>query len=88
MLLFLFMGRLAGLQDPLYILSGVNFPVAVLPKSLQAISYSLPLTRGIAAARQALNGADWLSIEPLVTGELLIGLVYIIAGYFFWVCFI
>jgi|GEM_PF-3377836 Predicted membrane protein len=37
----------------LYILSGVNFPVAVLPKSLQLISYSLPLTRGIQAAHLA-----------------------------------
>jgi ABC-2 type transport system permease protein len=70
-----------------YIFSGVNFPVDVLPKSLQAISYSLPLTRGIQAARLALSGADWLTIQPLVTGELLIGLVYIIAGYFLFTWF-
>ena len=69
-----------------YILSGVNFPVRVLPVYLQAISYSLPLTRGIQAARLALNGADWFTIQPLVTGELLIGLLYVAAGYvvFLW----
>jgi ABC-2 type transport system permease protein len=70
-----------------YIFSGVNFPVDVLPKSLQLISYSLPLTRGIQAARLALNGADWLTIQSLVFGELLIGIVYIIAGYFFFTWF-
>jgi ABC-2 type transport system permease protein len=70
-----------------YILSGVNFPVAVLPTFLQAISYSLPLTRGIAAARQALNGADWFTIRPLVTGELLVGLIYAVAGYFLFTWF-
>ncbi|MFH1523972.1 MAG: ABC transporter permease [Chloroflexota bacterium] len=66
----------------LYIVSGVNFPVEVLPKSLQVISYSLPLTRGIAAARQAMAGADWMMIRPLVLEELLVGLIYITAGYF------
>ncbi len=66
----------------LYIFSGVNFPVEVLPKSLQVISYSLPLTRGIAAARQAMAGAGWLTVRSLVLEELLIGLVYIMVGYF------
>ena len=71
----------------LYMLSGVNFPVALLPKSLQAVSYSLPLTRGIAAARLALEGADWPSIASLVTGELLVGLAYMAAGYFLFTWF-
>lgn len=65
----------------LYILCGVNFPVNVLPKFLRVISYCLPLTRGIQAARLAMNGADWSTISRLVIGELLIGLVYIAAGY-------
>jgi ABC-2 type transport system permease protein len=65
----------------LYILSGVNFPIDVLPKSLQAISYSLPLTRGIQAARLAMGGADWSAISPLFLGELFIGLLYIVAGF-------
>lgn len=70
----------------LYMLSGVNFPVSVLPKFLQAISYSLPLTRGIQAARMALAGANWSAIQSLVFGEFLIGLLYIAIGYamFIW----
>jgi ABC-2 type transport system permease protein len=65
----------------LYIFSGVNFPVDVLPKSLQLISYSLPLTRGIQAARLAMDGGTWLAIRPLFFGELLIGLIYAGIGY-------
>jgi ABC-2 type transport system permease protein len=65
----------------LYIFSGVNFPVEVLPKSMQAISYGLPLTRGIQAARLALNGADWPALQSLFIGELLVGLIYIGIGY-------
>jgi ABC-2 type transport system permease protein len=65
----------------LYILSGVNFPVNLLPKFLQAISYSLPLTRGIQAARLAMTGANWSVISQLFIGELLIGLIYIVIGY-------
>ena len=41
----------------LYILSGVNFPVASLPAALQPVAYALPLTRGVMAARLALHGA-------------------------------
>jgi ABC-type polysaccharide/polyol phosphate export permease len=47
----------------LYIFSGVNFPVDVLPKSLQLISYGLPLTRGIQAARLAMDGAAWWMVR-------------------------
>ncbi len=66
----------------LYIFSGVNFPVDILPKSLQAISYSLPLTRGIQAARLAMSGGNWSLIQSLFLGELWIGLIYIGIGYF------
>jgi ABC-2 type transport system permease protein len=69
----------------LYIFSGVNFPVQALPTALQAVSYSLPLTRGIQAARLALDGASWDALGGLVAGELLIGAVYIVAGYVLFV---
>ena len=71
----------------LYMLSGVNFPVSVLPKFLQVISYSLPLTRGIQAARLAMNGADWSGIQSLFMGEMLIGLAYIVIGYLMFIWF-
>jgi ABC-2 type transport system permease protein len=65
----------------LYILSGVNFPIDILPKYLQAVSYGLPLTRGIQAARLAMDGAGWSTVSSLFIGELLIGLIYITAGF-------
>jgi len=71
----------------LYMLSGVNFPVSVLPKALQAISYGLPLTRGIQAARLAMSGADWAAIQSLFAGELFVGLIYIAAGYLMFAWF-
>jgi ABC-2 type transport system permease protein len=65
----------------LYILVGVNFPVEALPAFLQKLSYGLPLTRGILAARMALNGAGWSEVSSLVLGEILVGVVYILLGY-------
>ncbi|MGA9398463.1 MAG: ABC transporter permease [Anaerolineaceae bacterium] len=65
----------------LYILVGANFPVSSLPALLQVVSYGLPMTRGIMAARAALNGAGWVSISPLLLGEIVIGLIYIAIGY-------
>ncbi len=65
----------------LYIFVGANFPVSALPEFLQNISYSLPMTRGIMAARAALSGADWASISSLIYGEVLIGILYVMIGY-------
>jgi ABC-2 type transport system permease protein len=64
-----------------YIFCGVNFPVAMLPPALRTVSYLLPLTRGIEAARQALAGAGWGAVAPLLGGEALVGLVYGVLGY-------
>lgn len=68
----------------LYILVGVNFPVASLPVMLQKLSWGLPLTRGIMAARLVMEGEGWTAISSLVAGETLIGLLYIFIGYFFF----
>lgn len=71
----------------LYVLSGVNFPVEVLPKFLQVISYSLPMTRGIQAARLVLNGAGWSTLSPLFMGELITGMIYFCVGYLMFTWF-
>jgi ABC-2 type transport system permease protein len=70
----------------LYMLSGVNFPVDVLPVFFQRISYALPLTRGIQAARLAMAGSGWGGVQSLFLGELLVGALYFSAGYlmFLW----
>lgn len=69
------------LSISLYILVGANFPVESLPMIFQYVSYSLPMTRGIMAARSAINGAGWNTIYPLLRGEVLIGLIYVAVGY-------
>jgi ABC-2 type transport system permease protein len=69
------------LQIAFYVVIGVNFPVEMLPPVLRAFSYALPMTRGIQAARLALAGARWANIAPLLLGEVLIGLFYMLIGY-------
>ena len=65
----------------LLIVCGVNFPVSRLPDALQLVAYSLPLTRGIEAAREAAAGASLASVGGLLIGEVLVGLVWALAGY-------
>ena len=65
----------------LFILVGANFPVSSLPEWIQPISYALPMTRGILAARQALAGASWGEVSGLLAGEIAIGVAYIAIGY-------
>lgn len=64
-----------------YMVIGVNFPVENLPGFLQWMAYGLPMTRGIIAARLALNGADWITVAPLIGEEIIVGLLYIMIGY-------
>jgi len=65
----------------LLIVCGVNFPVSRLPEVLQWVAYSLPLTRGIEAAREAAAGASLASVSGLLVGEVLVGAVWALAGY-------
>jgi len=62
-------------------LCGANVPVSDLPGWVQRISYLLPLTRGIASARQLVAGGSLSSVAPLLGGELLVGAIYILLGY-------
>jgi ABC-2 type transport system permease protein len=65
----------------LLIFSGANIPITSLPTWMQTISSALPLTRGIAAAREIIAGNDYQSITGLLTGEALIGVMYVFLGY-------
>ena len=65
----------------LLIVCGVNFPVSRLPGAIQIISYALPLTRGVQAARDAAAGASLTQVGGLLGGELLVGLLYAFGGY-------
>jgi ABC-2 type transport system permease protein len=65
----------------LLVFCGINFPVSRLPGALQAISYALPLTRGVEAARQAAAGASLEQVSGLLGGELAVGVIYAVLGY-------
>jgi ABC-2 type transport system permease protein len=60
---------------------GVNVPVDALPQWMQAVSRVLPLTHGIAAARQVADGASLGDVSGLVLTEVLIGLGYAALAY-------
>jgi ABC-2 type transport system permease protein len=63
------------------LLCGVNVPVEVLPGWLQAISYGLPLTHGIEAARIVARTGSLSGTGDLLVAEALIGLAYAAVGY-------
>lgn len=71
----------------LLLFSGANVPLEQLPAWMQAISSSLPLTRGVAAARILVAGGSLESVGSLLVGELLIGLMYSLLGYFLFAAF-
>jgi ABC-2 type transport system permease protein len=65
----------------LLVVCGINFPVSRLPGAIQVVSNALPLTRGVEAAREAAAGASFTHIQGLLAGEVLVGILYALAGY-------
>jgi ABC-2 type transport system permease protein len=65
----------------LLVFSGANIPLASLPIWMQRISSALPLTRGIASAREIIAGGEYRSVAGLLNGEALIGVMYVFLGY-------
>jgi ABC-2 type transport system permease protein len=63
------------------IVCGINFPVSKLPAAIQMVSYSLPLTRGVEAAREAAAGASFAQVAALLGGELAVGVMWALGGY-------
>jgi ABC-2 type transport system permease protein len=76
---FFFVANLAYFLMLLF--CGVNVPLSVLPGWMSAISRCLPLTHGIAAARQIAAGASLGSVAGLVLTELAIGAAWAAAGF-------
>ncbi len=63
--LFLLWGREAWhlvnlLQEPIYLLSGTNFPVSIFPRAVAVLASAVPLTAGMDAMRQVLFHAPGL----------------------------
>ena len=66
----------------LLIFSGANLELSTLPRWMQAVSNILPLTRGVASTRALIAGGKLAEIAPLLWQEILIGVIYILLGYF------
>jgi ABC-2 type transport system permease protein len=64
----------------LLIFCGVNVPLSAMPAWMGAVAQWLPMTHGIAAARQLAAGAGWSDVAGLVSRELGIGLLYVAVG--------
>lgn len=64
------------------VLCGVNFPVSYLPTWLQPVSYSLPLTYAVEAARAAAEGATLTEVFPEIGMMLLLGGAMLILSWF------
>jgi ABC-2 type transport system permease protein len=60
---------------------GVNIPLSELPAWMQAVGSCLPLTHGIAAAREVAAGATLADVGGLVWTEFGIGAAYALAGF-------
>ncbi len=63
--IFLLWGREAWhmvnlLQEPIYLLSGTNFPVSIFPRAVSLVASAIPLTAGMDAMRQVLFQAPGL----------------------------
>jgi ABC-2 type transport system permease protein len=65
----------------LLVFSGANVPIETLPGWARTISMLIPLSRGIDSSRQVVAGASLQDVLPLLGGELLIGLAYIVLGF-------
>ena len=62
-------------------LTGVIIPTAVMPGILGDVGRILPLTHGLAAFREAFDGAGVTSVGADLLRELFVGLGYAVAGY-------
>jgi ABC-2 type transport system permease protein len=65
----------------LLVFSGANLDLAKMPAWMQAISQALPLTRGIASARQIIADGDLTQVAPLLNVEFLLGMLYVLIGF-------
>ena len=66
----------------LLIFTGTNFPVSQLPEAVQVVSYFLPMTRSIAAARALVAGANMSQVGELLFGEIAVAVFYLVIAAF------
>lgn len=64
----------------LLIFCGVNVPLGALPGWMAAVASWLPLTHGIAAARELAAGASFSAVARTVAAEAGVGAIYLVIG--------
>ncbi len=80
---FLLWGREAWhfvnlLQEPVYLLSGLNYPVRTLGLVVACLAAALPLTTGVDALRQILFGDKALGLMPVRYEVLLLAVLAVL----------
>ena len=65
----------------LLIFTGANVPLDDLPDWMSTAAQGMPFTHAIAAARKVADGSSLSDVRGLLGAELLVGVVYGIAGY-------
>ena len=60
------------------IFTGANFPVSQLPAAGRAVSWILPLTRSIRAAKLMMQSGELSQIGSLMTQEAVLAVIYIV----------
>jgi ABC-2 type transport system permease protein len=73
----LFADMIAG---SMLLVSGANVPLDQLPGWIQSLSSVIPVTHGIAAARELAAGATLTDVADLLAAELAIGATLLVAG--------
>jgi ABC-2 type transport system permease protein len=68
----------------LLIFCGINFEVQALPQGIQFVSYLIPLTYGVQAGRQVIDGSTLVGVSSLIGGMLITGLISYGLGYAFF----
>ena len=66
----------------LLLAAGVNVPLDLLPGWLSTLAQGLPVTHGVEAARELVDGSSLVDVAPLLGAELLVGVVYASIGLF------
>ena len=69
------------LDAALLIFCGVNIPLESLPDWMRAVGEALPVTHGLAAAREIADGATLGDVSHLLLAELAVGAAYAAVGY-------
>jgi ABC-2 type transport system permease protein len=66
------------LQEPVYLLSGLNFPVRVLGTGVASVAAALPLTAGVDALRQILFPAVARGLLPVWSEALILAVLAVV----------